>query len=204
MQTLRRLDIIFSLQQRCSRLLASPHSLLLLLRRMPANPAERCATFAADLRLRSLSSSAPGHAQRLPPLVARASLDASYIAPRRAPHLTARSKQFAGGVFHGARRGLVRSFLFSVVKAPYFTHQKSRQSRKSTARCVSALISKNSRVGHFLLFQKYFQQFSVGGLSFSQYLFDECSDSMQEAISGATATIIYGLRIKSDSYSMCL
>ena len=45
----------------------------------------RCVTFAADLRLRSLSSSAPGHAQRLPPLVARASLDASYIAPRRAP-----------------------------------------------------------------------------------------------------------------------
>jgi hypothetical protein len=26
-----------------------------------------------------------------------------------------------------------------------------------------------------------FQQFSVGGLNFSQYLFDECSDSMQEA-----------------------
>ena len=39
-----------------------------------------------------------------------------------------------------------------------------------------------------------FQQFSVGGLS-SQYLFDECIDSMQEAISGATGTIIYGLRM---------
>ena len=71
----------------------------------------RCVTFAADLRLRSLSSSAPGHAQRLPPLVARASLDATPIAPRRAPHLPARSEYFAGGVVHRARRGLVRSFL---------------------------------------------------------------------------------------------
>ena len=54
------------------------------------------------------------------------------------------------------RRGLVRSFLFSVVKAPHFTHQKSRHSRRGTARGVSALISKNSRVGHFLFFSAVF------------------------------------------------
>ena len=33
------------------------------------------------------------------------------------------------------------------------------------------------------------------GLSFSRQVFDESSDSMQDAISGATATIFYGLRI---------
>jgi hypothetical protein len=35
-----------------------------------------------------------------------------------------------------------------------------------------------------------FQHFRVGGLSFSEYLFDERSDSMQWAIPGATATIL--------------
>ena len=54
--------------------------------------------------------------------------------------------------------------------------------------------SENGKISVLVIFY-YFQQFSVGGLSFSQYLFDECSDSMQEAISGATAIIIYGLRI---------
>ena len=37
--------------------------------------------------------------------------------------------------------------------------------------------------------------FSFNKPELSQYLSDECSDFMQEAISGATATIIYGLRI---------
>ena len=54
------------------------------------------------------------------------------------------------------------------------------------------------RVGHVLSFPA----FSGWLVELFTVPFDECSDSMQEAITGATATIIYGLRIKPDSYSV--
>ena len=77
----------------------------------------------------------------------------------------------------------------------FVCNQKSRHSRRRAARGVLASFSWGS-------FSIFFSIFGLVARAFHSTFSTSAANLMQEAITGATATIIYGLRIKPDSYSV--
>ena len=75
----------------------------------------------------------------------------------------------------------------------FVCNQKFRHSRRA-ARGVLASFSCGS-------FSIFFSIFGLVARAFHSTFSTSAANLMQEAITGATATIIYGLRIKQDSYS---
>ena len=77
----------------------------------------------------------------------------------------------------------------------FVCNQKFRHSRRRAARGVLASFSWGS-------FSIFFSIFGLVARAFHSTFSTSAANLMQEAITGATATIIYGLRIKPDSYSV--